>query len=146
MMRATHIAIPFLLALGSCGSCGPEERDLWVINNSGAPFSVLVDGKEVHPTIASDTAVGPAAPVRVKVKPGDRTIEARFADGTKAGRRVMFSQQTSGYVFAPRRSKTQCFYATGPEGETALDLKDEVLGLPHVLDQEHKLEVKPCVR
>jgi hypothetical protein len=145
-MRTARLALPLLVGLCSCDGCGPTERDLWVVNNSGTPFSVVVDGKEVHPTIASDTAVGPSPGVRVKVKPGDHTIEARFTDGTKAVRRVMFSQQTSGYVFAPRRSKTLCFYATRPDGETALDLTDEVLGLPHVLDEEHKLEMKPCGR
>jgi len=136
-------AVVLAVVLAGCSS---SERDLWVVNNSGAPFSIFVDGKEAHPTIASDTAVGPAPGVRVKVKPGDHTIEARFADGPNAVRRVMFSQQTGGYVFAPRRNKTLCFFATSPDGETSLDWHDEVLGLPHVLDDEHKLEMKPCGR
>jgi hypothetical protein len=146
----TSIALGLLLGLlfplSACDGCGPSERDLWVVNNSGAPFSVAVDGKEVLPSIASATGESSAPDGHVKVKPGDRTIEARFADGTKVVRRVMFSQQTSGYVFAPRRDKASCFYAAGPQGETALDRNDEVLGLPHVLDDEHKLRMKPCGR
>jgi hypothetical protein len=116
------------------------------VNNSGTPFSVAVDGKEALPTFESTTATTPGSIRRVKVKPGDRTLEARFADGTKIVRRVMFSQQTSGYVFAPRRDKTLCFYEASPEGESPLDRNVEVLGLPHVLDEEHTLEMKPCRR
>jgi hypothetical protein len=146
-MRKACLAFLIVFGATGCDGCGSSsDRDLWIVNNSGAPFSVAVDGKEVQAAVASDTTAGPGAGVRVKVKPGDRTLEARFADGTKAVRRVMFSQQTSGYVFAPRREKTLCFYATGPEGETALDRNDEVLGLPHVLDEQHKLEMKPCGR
>ena len=132
------------LALSGCDGCGPSERDLWVVNNSGAPFSVAVDGKEVLPSIASATGESSAPDGHVKVKPGDRTIEARFADGSKVIRRVMFSEKTSGYVFAPRRNKTLCFFATAGDAETALDRNDEVLGLPKPLDEQHKLRMKPC--
>ena len=141
-MRTIWIAIG--LFVSGCDGCGSSDRDLWVVNNSGTPFSVAIDGKEVHPSIASDTAAGPGVGVRIKVRPGTHTLEARFGDGTKAIRRVMFSEQTSGYVFVPRRNKTLCFYATRPDGALALDLNDEVLGLPHVIDDEHKLEMKPC--
>jgi hypothetical protein len=154
-MRATSIAIGLLLALGGCGSCGPSERDLWVVNNSGVEFTVVIDGKEVPPPIVSATTEGAASVRRVKVKPGDHVVEARFADGKKMGRGIMFSQQTSGYVFAPRRNKTLCFFVVGPNGETALDHNDEILGLPHVLDHalepgvgqttdDHTLRMKPC--
>jgi hypothetical protein len=143
-MRTTRIALGVLLGLSGCDGCGPSEKDLWIVNNSGAPFSVVVDGKEVHPTIPSSTTQSPASVARVKVKPGDRFIEARFADGTKIVRGVMFSQQTSGYVFAPRRDKGLCFFVAGPDGEAGLDRNDEVLGLPHVLDDVHTLRMKPC--
>lgn len=146
-MRTARLAVPFLLGLSSCGGCGPDDRDLWLVNNTGTAFSVAVDGKEVLATVPSTTAETPASPsARVKVKPGDRTIEARFADGSKVVRRVMFSQQTSGYVFAPRRDKALCFFFATGEGETGLDRNDEMLGLPHVLDDAHTLRMKPCGR
>lgn len=145
-MRTAYLAIAFVLGMTGCEGCGQSDRDLWIVNNSGAPFSVFVDGKEVLPNVQSATDESSAPDGHVKVKPGDRTLEARFADGSKVVRRVMFSQQTSGYVFVPRRNKTLCFYASGGAGDTALDRNDEVLGLPHVLDDENKLRMKPCGR
>ena len=142
----TSLALGRLFGLASCDGCGPSERDLWIVNNSGAAFTVVVDGKEVAANVPSAEGESSAPDAHVKVKPGDHTIEARFADGSKVVKRVMFSQQTSGYVFAPRRNKTLCFYASAGDNDTALDRNDEVLGLPHVLDDEHKLRMKPCGR
>lgn len=144
-MRAP-IVVGLFLGLSGCEGCGTSERDLWIVNNSGAPFTVVVDGKEVAANIASSTGEFTTPHAHVKVKPGDHTIEARFADGSKVVKRVMFSQQTSGYVFAPRRDKTLCFYSSVGDNDAALDRNDEVLGLPHVLDDEHKLRMKPCGR
>ena len=144
-MRA-WIVVGLLLGVSGCEGCGSSERDLWIVNNSGAPFTVVVDGKEVAANIQSAEGESSAPDAHVKVKPGDHTIEERFTDGSKVVKRVMFSQQTSGYVFAPRRNKTLCFYAAAGDNETALDRNDEVLGLPHVLDDEHKLRMKPCAR
>jgi len=140
------IAFGLGLALSGCDGCSAPDRDLWIVNNSGATISVFVDGKEAVSNLQSATAESSAPDGHVKVKPGDHTIEARFADGSKVEKRVMFSQQTPGYVFAPRRNKTLCFYASAPERETALDRNDDVLGLPHVLDEQHKLQMKPCAR
>jgi hypothetical protein len=152
-MRTAPIATAFLLALSSCGSCGSSERDLWVVNNSGVEISIAIDGKDLPPPIPSGTTENPASVRHVKVKPGDHFIETRFADGRKTRQGVMFSEQTSGYVFAPRRDKALCFFVVGPDGEKSLDRDNELLGLPHVLDraleptaaaEEHTLRMKPC--